>query len=203
MCKLQGSTSSSVIVGGHYDFAEEGRGIVDDWSGAAMLASLYEALKTNARQHTYIFVAFAKEEQGLIGSSRYVKSLTREDKASVRAFINLECLGLSSTKVWASRATPELVNHLSALANGLGVPLDGVNVEQVGDDDSHPFLSAHLPVITIHSVTQDTWRILHSNRDQLNAIHFDDYYTTYKLLAFYLAYLDAKLGADADSGPHK
>jgi len=168
-----------------------------------MLASLYEALKTNARQHTYIFVAFAKEEQGLIGSSRYVKSLTREDKASVRAFINLECLGLSSTKVWASRATPELVNHLSALANGLGVPLDGVNVEQVGDDDSHPFLSAHLPVITIHSVTQDTWRILHSNRDQLNAIHFDDYYTTYKLLAFYLAYLDAKLGADADSGPHK
>jgi len=75
----------------------------------------------------------------------------------------------------------------------LAITLQAVNVEKVGDDDSHPFLSAHIPVITIHSLTQETLPILHSDRDQLNAIHFDDYYTAYKLIAYYLAYLDLKL----------
>ena len=29
--------------------------------------------------------------------------------------------------------------------------------------------------------------------DRLDAINFDDYYTAYKLIAYYLAYLDLKL----------
>jgi hypothetical protein len=50
-----------------------------------------------------------------------------------------------------------------------------------------------MPVICIHSVTQETIGILHSNRDNLSAINLDDYYTTYRLVAFYLEYLDLKL----------
>ena len=73
------------------------------------------------------------------------------------------------------------------------ITLQGVDVDKVGDDDTHPFLKAHIPVISIHSITQETWRILHSTSDGLEAIHFDDYYATYKLIAFYLAYLDLKL----------
>ena len=61
----------------------------------------------------------------------------------------------------------------------------------MGDDDTHPFFSAQIPVISIHSLTQDTIRILHSERDRVDAIHFDDYYTSYKLAAYYLAYLDS------------
>ena len=72
----------------------------------------------------------------------------------------------------------------------LGIPLQGVNVDRVGDDDTHPFLSAHIPVISIHSVTQETWSILHSPRDRMDAINFEDYYAAYKLAAYYLAYLD-------------
>ena len=203
VCKLPGSTSSTVVVGAHFDFADEGKGIVDNWSGAAMLASLYQAVKSNPRQHTFVFVAFAKEEQGLVGASRYVRMMTREEKAGLHAFVNLECLGLSPTKVWLSRATPELVDRLKEIAGAMGSPLNAVNVDRVGDDDTHPFLSAHLPVITIHSVTQDTWPILHSPRDQLNAIDFEDYSATYKLTAFYLAYLDIKLTGPAGSPPHK
>lgn len=43
------------------------------------------------------------------------------------------------------------------------------------------------------SITQETWRIIHSPSDQLEAIHFDDYCAPYKLIAFYLAYLDLEL----------
>ena len=63
---------------------------------------------------------------------------------------------------------------------------------RVGDDDTHPFLSAHIPVISIHSITQDIIRILHTPRDRIDAIHFDDYYAAYMLAAYYLAYLDVK-----------
>ena len=68
-----------------------------------------------------------------------------------------------------------------------------MDVDQVGDDDTHPFFSKHIPVISIHSITQETLPILHSNRDRVDAINLDDYYQTYKLAAYYLAYLDVKL----------
>jgi hypothetical protein len=192
ICTLAGQTSSTIVVGGHFDFADHGKGIVDDWSGASLLPSLYQALKGRPRLHTYVFVAFAAEEQGLVGSSRYVKNLTPEQKANVRAFVNLECLGLTPVKVWTHRSTPALVTRLVEVARAIEITVQGVNVDQVGDDDTHPFLSAHIPVISIHSVTQDTIGILHSDRDRADAIHFDDYYTAYKLAAYYLAYLDVK-----------
>jgi hypothetical protein len=192
ICTLPGETNSTIVVGGHFDFADHGKGIVDDWSGASLLPSLYQALKGRPRQHTYVFVAFAAEEQGLVGSTRYVKNLTTEQKTNIRAFVNLECLGLTPVKVWMHRSTPALVARLVEVAKAIEITVQGVNVDQVGDDDTHPFLSAHIPVISIHSVTQDTIGVLHSERDRVDAIHFDDYYTAYKLAAYYLAYLDVK-----------
>ena len=192
ICTLPGQTSSTIVVGGHFDFADHGKGIVDDWSGASLLPSLYQALKGRPRQHTYVFVAFTGEERGLVGSSRYVKNLSADQKSLLRAFVNLECLGLTPVKVWTHRSTPALVARLIEVARAIQIPLQGVNVEKVGDDDTHPFLSAHIPVITIHSVSQETLGILHSDRDNLDAIQFDDYYAAYKLTAYYLAYLDVK-----------
>jgi len=192
ICTLPGQTSSTIMIGGHFDFVEAGKGIVDDWSGASLLASLYQALKSRPRRHTFVFVAFAAEERGLVGSSRYVRDMTPEQKALTRAFVNLECLGLTTVKVWTRRSTPALVMRLSEVARALDIPLQGVNVDRVGDDDTHPFLSAHIPVISIHSVTQETFPILHTARDRMDAIHFDDYYAAYKLAAYYLAYLDVK-----------
>ena len=52
------------------------------------------------RQHTNVFVAFAGEERGLVGSSRYVKNLTPEQKGLIRAFVNLDAFPLH---VWRSK----------------------------------------------------------------------------------------------------
>ena len=193
ICSLAGETAATIVVGAHFDFAEEGEGIVDDWSGAALLPSLFDALKTEHRAHTFEFVAFNEEERGLVGSARFVKELSAEERASLRAFVNLECLGLTPPKVWVHRSTPLLVQLLASVATAINVPLQGVNVDQVGDDDTHPFFDKGLPVICIHSVTQETWGILHSRRDNPNAINHRDYYDAYKLVAFYLAYLDSQL----------
>lgn len=190
ICTLPGDSADTIIVGGHSDFAERGQGIVDDWTGASLLPSLYEALKFKPRHHTYVFVAFDEEEVGLHGSARYVKTLSKEQKAAITAFVNLECLGLGPTNVWVSRSTPGLVKGLAAVAGSIHDAIHGVNVDRIGDDDTHPFASAHIPVISVHSVTQDTLPILHSTRDRLETVNLTDYYESYKLIAFYLAYLD-------------
>lgn len=157
ICSLPGETSATIVVGAHFDFAEKGDGIVDDWSGVSLLISLYQTMKPDRPRHTYEFVAFAGEERGLLGSSRNVKELSAEQKARTQAFINLECLGLTPPNVWIHRSTPMLVERLKEVATAIHVPLQGVDVDRVGDDDTHPFLSKKIPVISIHSVTQETW----------------------------------------------
>jgi Zn-dependent M28 family amino/carboxypeptidase len=197
ICTLPGETESTIIVGAHLDFADEGKGMVDDWSGTAMLPSLYHAIKIQQRKHTFVFVSFTREEEGLLGSKYYVRKLTPIQKSQTGAFINLECLGVTPTKVWVSRATPALMSRLLEIAHTIGDSVSGVNVDRVGDDDTHAFIDAKIPVITIHSITQETWPILHSARDTIDAIDLDQYYKSYRLLAFYLAYLDSKLDTTA------
>jgi putative aminopeptidase FrvX len=193
VCTLPGESENAIVVGGHYDFVARGTGAVDDWSGAVLLPSLYESLKAHPRRHRFVFVAFAAEEEGLYGSKEYVKKLPREEAASIRAMINLECLGMTPPQVWASRADKQLLAAYAAVARTMGIEPQGSNVDKVGDDDSHPFLNAKIPVMTIHSVTNDTIGILHSSRDQPSAIHPADYYAAYRLATSVLALIDQKL----------
>src|SRR5581483_12410165 len=132
VCTLRGESSSVITVGGHFDFVERGNGIVDDWSGVSLLPSLYQALKAQQRRHTFVFIAFAREEAGLWGSTQYVESLSQQKMRQIRAFVNLECLGLPTPKVWASRANPELLDRLAEITSAIQVPLSAVNVERAG-----------------------------------------------------------------------
>ena len=68
-----------------------------------------------------------------------------------------------------------------------------MNVPEGADADSESFARYQIPRITLHSVTQQTWSILHSPRDKMAAIKMDDYYNSYKLIAEYLVYLDGAL----------
>jgi len=193
ICTLAGDTASEIIVGGHLDSIEAGMGAVDDWSGAVLLPSLYESLKNNPRHHRFVFVAFAAEERGLIGSTEFITTRKREEMRRIEAMINLECLGLGPPEVWESRADKRLLDAYAIVASFAHVEARGMNVDRVGDDDSHPFLNFGIPVLTIHSVTPKTWHILHHSSDNLSAIHADDYYASYRLAAAYLAYLDSAL----------
>lgn len=193
LCAQDGGEPDAITVGAHYDADGHGMGVVDDWSGAALLPSLYQSIETKTRRHRFVFIEFSGEEAGLVGSKAYVKHIPKGDRALIRAMVNLECLGLTAPKVWAQRADKGLLGLYLRVASALQIPLTAVNVENVGDDDSHAFKDAKIPVITIHSVTQETWPILHSGNDQLGAIKAEQYYTAYRLVATYLTYLDSKL----------
>jgi hypothetical protein len=73
------------------------------------------------------------------------------------------------------------------------LPVRVANADGVGDDDSHSFLRREIPTLMIHSVTNPTLHILHSDDDNLTAVRFDDYYDSYRLLEAYLAWIDTLL----------
>jgi hypothetical protein len=191
VCTYPGS-ESTIIVGAHFDLAEKGQGVIDNWSGASLLPSLYQGLTKSSRRHTFTFVGFVGEEKGLVGSKAYVKELNG-GLAQVRAMVNLDTLGLSDTKVWVHHADPELVKLLAASARALELPAAEVDVEKVGSSDSESFRERKIPAITIHSLTNNTLRILHSPADRIEALKMDEYYRSYRLILGYLAVLDQKL----------
>ena len=192
ICVLPGISDRSIIVGAHFDRVPMSDGVADNWSGASLLPSLYEAVKAAPRAHSYIFIGFTDEEDGLVGSRFYARLMTPEQVATTDAMINLDTLGLAPTEVWTHRADKQLVLALFNVSKALNLPLYGVNFEEVGSTDSESFKSKKIPRLTIHSLTQKSENegILHSSKDKLSAMNLDHYYDTYHLVAVYLAFLD-------------
>lgn len=79
ICTWPGATDQRILVSAHTDHLPRGDGTVDEWSGAAMLVNLLDSLRTTQRHHTFVFIGFSGEEEGLVGSHYYAKSLTAAD----------------------------------------------------------------------------------------------------------------------------
>jgi Zn-dependent M28 family amino/carboxypeptidase len=199
ICVLPGSTPEIIVVGAHFDHVSQGDGIVDNWSGASLLPSLFQSLVGSPRKHTFIFVAFTGEEEELRGSAFYVKQLPKDRLSKIEAMINLDTLGLGPTEVWVSQSDPLLVNRLVVVARSLNVPITGMNVNGFGRSDEESFIREKVCTITVHSVTPQTAHVLHSRDDNPAAIRFHDYYDTYRLLAPYLAAMDTVAAPPANN----
>ena len=193
ICALPGETDKTIVVGAHFDHVPEGKGIVDNWSGVSLLPSLYESLAAKPRKHSYLFVGFTGEEEGLVGSKFYVKHLSAEERSRIQMTIILDTLGLGPTEIWLSRSNKYGSDVLGLAANVLHLPISAMNVDEFGVSDEESFIDKKIPSVTIHSLTPQTTKVLHSRLDAPAAINFPAYYDTYHLLAGYLALLDEKL----------
>jgi Zn-dependent M28 family amino/carboxypeptidase len=194
ICGVAGSGESprKIIVGAHFD-AVGGDGVIDNWSGAVLLPSLSASLRQRPRRHTFEFVGFAAEEKGLLGSRAYLKSIPKAERAQIAAVITVDSIGLTPTKCWPNGSTKELVTAAAAVAHALKLDFQGVNVEQVGSTDSQTFKDAQIPVLSLHSVTQGTWRTINGSKDVWSAVSWKDYYDTHRLISALLVYLDGTL----------
>jgi Zn-dependent M28 family amino/carboxypeptidase len=195
ICTWPGETDQRILVSAHTDHVAHGDGTVDDWSGAAMLANLLDSLRTVRRRHTFVFIGFSGEEEGLMGSRSYAKALSAAQTARISALVNVECLGLSPTAVWISHADRQRAKLAGQTSAASKLPIQATNVENVGRDDSESFAALHVPTITFPSLTQQTWPILHSDQDTFRAIRVDDYYDSYRFLTAYLSFADIALTA--------
>jgi len=195
VCTMAGNSDRSILVTAHYDKVSSGGGVVDNWTGAALLSDLFQSLYGLPHKHRIIFISFCCEEGGLIGSRAYVDRLSKADAAKISAVVNIDSLGLSPTKLWVSHADPRLSQLLLTTAQFMHLPLSAMNVENVGSTDSESFKKLKVPRMTLHSVTQDTWHVLHSPGDRIEAVHMSDYYDSYQLVAAFVSLLDSTLDA--------
>jgi Zn-dependent M28 family amino/carboxypeptidase len=203
ICTLAGESEEEIIVGAHYDKVPDGRGVIDNWSGASLLPTLLESLKGEKRHHTLVFIGFTNEEEGEIGSHFYVKQLAPEQIKKISAMVNMDTLALGPTEVWASHADPGLVNKAFGVAQAMKIPISVMNVEQVGTTDSEQFREKKVPAITFHSLTSKTFPILHSKKDDFDPVQMQDYCQSANLIAAYVAYLDATLPMTPKDGEVK
>ena len=193
ICVLPGALDTVIVVGAHFDRLPKDDGVVNNWSGACLLPSLYQAVKPEPRKHTYIFIGFTEGMTTEAGSHFYAQQLTKEQAAKTDAMVNIDTLGLGPTQVWGTHSDKLLIGALNYVARSLNAPVSRVDLELTGSSaDSEQFAVRKIPRITIHSLTQKLWDadIIFSSKDEISVMRLDDYYQTYELLAAYITFLD-------------
>jgi Peptidase family M28 len=197
ICTWPGHGAGVVVVVAHYEHEGQGQGALADWSGAALLPFLYQAIQGQPRENTYVFLETWKRE----GADAWLKTLSREDRKRLRAVIDLDGLGLSYTRFFTIFSPFETVpvgsTHLqtqllwSALSDGLTQAPEQVSPHHwLSVDDTDPFRALMVPTIVIHSVPEDSGRLPGSASDVASIVNGNAYFTTYHLMCAFLASLD-------------
>ncbi|HEU0118981.1 MAG TPA: DUF4910 domain-containing protein [Bryobacteraceae bacterium] len=189
-----GPEAEVIVVSAHYDKVRAGAGALDNWSGAALLPSLYQSVAgSQDRKYTYLFIGFSDEEAGLIGAKAWVAENRKGMLPRVRALVNLDCIGAGPLYLWDTRADKELGNVARRIGASISYPIHGVSADAVGDSDATPFRLQKIPTIDFHSLDNEKILILHTIDDQLSVVDREHYRKSYRFLAIYLRYLDQLL----------
>ncbi len=89
---LPGKDNATVIISAHYDSYPTSPGADDDASGISCLLMAAKIMASYSFQHTIKFVAFSGEEQGMLGSQKFVRWLY-ERNTDIIADINVDTVG--------------------------------------------------------------------------------------------------------------
>ncbi len=89
-----GSTADVVMAGAHLDSVDVGPGINDNGSGAAAVLETALQLGPSPMVHNTVRFAFwGAEEDGLVGSERYIESLNVDQLRDIAMYLNFDMLG--------------------------------------------------------------------------------------------------------------
>jgi len=166
-----------VVVGAHYDHVginaagEVWNGADDNASGVAALLGLAAsfAAERDRPRRSLVFVAFAGEEQGLLGSARFLAA-PPVPLHQIKAMVNMDMVGRSLNRtVFAvgAKSSPALKRLVERASQGLGLHLDFDSDEFFDRSDQAGFYYAGVPVVFFntaehadyHKQTDDTERI--------------------------------------------
>jgi len=178
----KGRTDRVIVIGGHMDKTGRGsQGKIDNGTGSTMVANLYQALQDVDTDATLVFIGFASEEDGLVGSRAYVKSLTDAKKKKIDAMINLDTLAVNGTYSWGNNSTPAMLARFKEVARESGRALTQQDFNG-GDADSTSFRDALIPAITLYGDGKDTiFDDIHNENDNMAIFNIDHYRNAYLL----------------------
>jgi hypothetical protein len=191
-------TSEAVVIGAHYDHVGLGgrnsaapertgeihNGADDNASGTASIIEIArEAVKNRGRfPRTVVFVAFAAEERGLLGSERYVRDAAFPIDRTI-AMLNLDMVGRSrgSVDVSGLEMAPSLETELAAARKAVS----NIDVKRsgpgAGRSDDSSFINRRIPAINFftgfhndyHRPTDDWEKIDAEGTKRVAALAFE------------------------------
>jgi hypothetical protein len=163
----------AVLVGGHLDgVGTDPDGTVftaanDNASGPAVTIEVARVLAARRAElrRSVVFVAWAGEEEGLLGSEGYAgrMAVSPGRVESLVAYLNLDVIGCCGNTLEATDESAALVDRLRAAAERLGIPFQSV---RGGGSDQTTFAKRGVPSSLI------LWSdyILHTPRDTIALI---------------------------------
>ena len=175
-----GASAETVIVGAHYDKVWKGCGAIDNWSGIVAMAHIYRSLRNVNSPKTLLFVAFGKEEEGLVGSKAMVSAMSQEQAAQVCAMVNLDSFGMGAAQVDTKESNKKLVEVAAPMAKKLGVPYNAAEIYG-GTSDASSFMAKKIPAISLHGLAGDWTKVLHSEADRPDRVNPLSVYIGYRL----------------------
>ena len=164
-----GSTENVVVTGAHLDSVPDGPGINDNGTGTA--AVLETALQMGSAPEVTNAVRFAfwgAEENGLVGSTKYVEGLSDEDKRNIALYLNFDMIGSNNAGYLAydgddsdQVGEPAGPTGSDAIERTFverlaeeGVAVDGTDFD--GRSDYGPFIEVGIPAGGVFSGADDT-----------------------------------------------
>jgi hypothetical protein len=152
-----------IVVGAHYDSRNSARcdgvanpqpGANDNASGCAGVIELARVFANVPTERSILFMCFSGEEQGLVGSQRYVQSLTTSgDIARVKHMINLDMIGFDPSgpldaRVDTNAANAALLSQYAAAAATYAPELNLILSSTTSANTDHwYFLAAGVPAV--------------------------------------------------------
>jgi Zn-dependent M28 family amino/carboxypeptidase len=146
-------------------------GADDNGSGSAGVLALAHALAGRPAVHDARFVLFGGEEQGLLGSRRHVEELPGEERARIRAVVNMDMVGVRNTPargvlLEGAAVSADLVDALARAAaahTGLAVSRSS----DPANSDHVPFIRAGIPAVLTIEGEDGANTAVHTERDEL------------------------------------
>lgn len=177
-------------------------GADDNASGAAGVLTLATAMAPLGFAHDLVFILFGGEEQGLLGSTRYVASLTPAGRARIRAVLNMDMIGCLNSPpptvmLEGAALSQSMIDALAQSAEAHTTLAIQTSLNPFASDHV-PFIDAGIPAVLTIEGADSANDAVHSAADTPDRLDMD--YAT-QILRMNAGWLAAEAGVMAASRP--
>ncbi len=186
--KVKGKGSKWIVIGAHYDhLGHMGPdalfpGANDNASGVAMMLSLAEWFSKHKPKHNILFVAFAGEEAGLVGSEWFIVDRPI-DLSKIKLMVNLDMLGTGDDGITVVNSTAQQVffDQLVAI-NTAKQYLPQVKPRGPACNSDHcPFVQKNIPALFLYTMGGTAaYHDVQDREEQLPLTKFPEVYALLK-----------------------
>jgi len=158
-----------LVVGGHYDSVPAGPGANDNASGTATAIEMARAMAADGTLDPVCFVLFGSEELGLLGSDAYVRSLSPDEKAALKAMLNFDMLAVGDA--WPLAGSQSVVSIAAQEADRLSIP-HSIDYGRfaTGGSDHASFINNGIPAMLFNCFCDSNY---HSAGDRFEFVRED------------------------------